>query len=158
MITFKKSFAAIILAILLVLSLLSGCSKKGVVDANKQLKFFTEFKNNINTDNIMSTIKELSSQKYDGRLSGTEGNTLAGKYISEYFKKIGLQSPEGAENYKQYYTQTALLLNSEPLLQVRDKNGKIIKRYAFLKDFNVLPYPGTNINTEVNGKAYHIVM
>jgi hypothetical protein len=42
-----------------------------------------------NTGNISSTIKELTADKYQGRLSGDTGENLAAEYISNYFKSIG---------------------------------------------------------------------
>ncbi len=52
----------------------------------------------------MDIIRELSSEKYTGRLTGTE-NILAVNYIVNNFKEIGLDYPQGLEDYKQFYTQ-----------------------------------------------------
>lgn len=45
----------------------------------------------INTEKLLSDIKYLSSDELEGRKTGTEGNRLAQKFISDRFTTIGLQ-------------------------------------------------------------------
>ena len=51
-------------------------------------------------------IRELSSEKYEGRQAGLAANEMAEDYMVNLFKEIGLESPEGLD-YKQLYTQKA---------------------------------------------------
>ena len=44
---------------------------------------------------------------------GTEGNRLAEDYIYDYYKKLGLKSPSGIKDYKQYYKQDVILLEEK---------------------------------------------
>ena len=46
---------------------------------------------NINEQNIHLHVKELSSDKFEGREPGTVGGELTKKYIKEGFKSSGLQ-------------------------------------------------------------------
>ena len=46
---------------------------------------------NINEKNIHLHVKELSSDKFEGREPGTVGGELTKKYIQESFKSSGLQ-------------------------------------------------------------------
>ena len=46
---------------------------------------------NINEKNIHLHVKELSSDKFEGREPGTVGGELTKKYIKESFKSSGLQ-------------------------------------------------------------------
>ncbi|MFP4661112.1 MAG: M28 family metallopeptidase [Halanaerobiales bacterium] len=48
-------------------------------------------------------IEELSSERYQGRLYGKEGNKAALDYIIEQFNSIGLKSPGGLDNYERYH-------------------------------------------------------
>ena len=51
-------------------------------------------------NNLQSHVSYLSSDKLEGRRTGTAGEQLAMKYISDEFKKIGLQ-PKGTQEYYQ---------------------------------------------------------
>lgn len=43
-------------------------------------------------DQLLADVKELSSDKYQGRKTGTAGNKLAAEYIIKRFRQIGLKS------------------------------------------------------------------
>lgn len=49
--------------------------------------------------NLERHMLELVSERYDGRLPGTEGNALAASYIREEMRAIGLISPDFAEDH-----------------------------------------------------------
>ena len=51
-------------------------------------------------NNIKNDVIYLSDDKLEGRKTGTEGEKLAAKYISERFEKLNLIS-KGATNYYQ---------------------------------------------------------
>jgi aminopeptidase YwaD len=89
----------------------------------------------IQKDNIMNTIKELSSEKYKGRLAGTIGNSEASKYIADYFANLGLINPEGLENYMQYFQMPLIELTEKPVLQILDKSGKVQIDFDYAEDF-----------------------
>lgn len=44
---------------------------------------------NFNKQNVYEITKELSSEKYRGRLAGDKGNKFAEDYIVSYFKNMG---------------------------------------------------------------------
>ncbi len=86
--------------ILLLLSVLNGCSKKE--DAAPQqrapapdLPLATMPK--IDQQKILEHIKVLSSDEYEGRKPGTKGEELSVKYIQDQFKQMNLKSgnPDG---------------------------------------------------------------
>jgi hypothetical protein len=66
----------------------------------------------ITPDGLLAHIKVLASDEFEGRAPGTKGEELSVKYISDQFKKIGLQpgNPDGT------YTQEVPLagIKSEP--------------------------------------------
>lgn len=110
--------------------------------------------NILNSENIKNIIKELSSEKYNGRLAGTEGNELATEYIVEYFEKIGLKNPKGLENYRQEYKQNVRFTNSPPILGIMDEKGEFQKEFGYLENFSVQTFiTALSINGEVRGEA-----
>ena len=63
--------------------------------------FFFSCVNNVDyINNIKNDVMYLSDDKLEGRKTGTEGEKLAAKYISERFEKLNLTS-KGATNYYQ---------------------------------------------------------
>ena len=114
----------------LLLFLLAGCS------AQRQTSFQTEPL----ATNLRSHIEYLSSDKLEGRRTGTEGEKLAAEYISNAFAKAGLQ-PKGTDGFFQTFSvdegkeiapSTAFSINDNPLVLNRDffplvfsANGKI---------------------------------
>lgn len=90
---------------------------------------------NYNIDNVLNTITELSSEKYDGRRYGTEGNYNAVKYIEEQFKSIGLKPGGNNGTFLRNYSEYVKVYNGTPGLEVIDNRGKVIKTYEYNKDF-----------------------
>lgn len=54
------------------------------------------------TDKAMLHLEELTKPKYEGRITGFEGNYMAGEYIIEKLKQYGLEPYDG-ENYTQSF-------------------------------------------------------
>ncbi|WP_425446907.1 M20/M25/M40 family metallo-hydrolase [Dethiothermospora halolimnae] len=105
---------------LIVIILLSGC---GSLDIDS-----------FSGDNAYKHIEELSSDKYAGRLSGTEGNKKAEEYIKNHFKKIGLK-PINEDSYYQEFINRYPVYKDPFRFNVVDDNGEIIKSYAYGKDY-----------------------
>ena len=57
---------------------------------------------NVTVTNLQAHISYLASDKLEGRRAGTNGEKLAGEYISQKFKEAGLQ-PKGSEAYFQSF-------------------------------------------------------
>lgn len=51
----------------------------------------------VDLGNIAGIICELSSPAYGGRLTGTDGNRAAVKYVAHCFERLGLASPDGLD-------------------------------------------------------------
>ena len=102
----------------------------------------------VSTENIKNIIRELSSEKYKGRLTGTTGNELAVDYIAGYFTNLGITSADFAEIYKQDYTQPALIMNSTPELSLVKDDGCVVKDFIFLDDFTNAVMDGISLKNE----------
>lgn len=109
----------------------------------------------LNVNNETNIIKELSSQKYQGRLAGTMGNQEALQYIESDFRKIGIEP--GGENgtYYQQFSSMVPMNSSQPYFIVSDRDGKQIKSYAMGRDYieNLDGYGG---NGTAAGKLFYI--
>jgi aminopeptidase YwaD len=93
-----------------------------------------------NTTNVYSTIKELSSDKYAGRLAGDKGNMLATEYIANYFKNLKLLPGGENKTYFQSFEVYVPTLSGKCYFKIYDLNGKLVKEYQYGTDFKELPY------------------
>lgn len=135
MLFFRKCNALLVpMCFLLVSFSLTGCTSQTNNTVNLLSRQNADEKI-IDEENMLNIIEELSSEKYLGRYSGTKGNESASAYISGYFGKIGLNSPEGQDNYSQYYEQAVVLLNSAPRFQLINEQGKAYCEYKYPEDF-----------------------
>ena len=158
----RNRFLCVFLILILTSTLLIGCSTNSneddITSGRAKVGVLSNIdEGNIEVDKAMDIIEELISDKYKGRLTGTEENLLAAKYIAQYFGKIGLENPKGLENYMQYYSQVTRLINSAPKLKIIDSSGRELEDFHYLSDF--VPYTyRSDISTigEVEGTLYTI--
>ncbi|WP_192930174.1 M28 family metallopeptidase [Alkaliphilus pronyensis] len=121
-----------LISILTILALMVGCT---TAPASPEEMTQSLNKESIDITNTIRIIEELSSEDFDGRLTGTKGNELTVEYIENYFKKIGLDNPTGIEGYRQSYDQKVLLNESKPMIAIKDGMGNITKEFGFLSDY-----------------------
>lgn len=85
------------------------------------------------TDSVLGNIKYLSSDEFQGRLTGSYGCEKASIFIENYYKNYKIRSLNN--NYKESFNIiTPILNNTEPQLLLKDKN-KIIKEYKYGIDY-----------------------
>lgn len=107
-----------------------------------------------NTDNVYNTIKELSSQKYNGRRYGTPENMAAAAYIEEQFKAIGLE-PAGEDNtYLRTYGKSTRSYNGASIMELVDESGSVIKKYRYGDDFIEQGYGYSGPGELTSGYSY----
>jgi hypothetical protein len=121
-----------------------GCTQENTGETNTEAVSLG--KENIQQENLMNIIKELTSEQYRGRLTGTKENRMAAQYIADYFKKIGLDNPKGLDMYMQTYIQPSAVLSEKPVLQVIDNDGKVINDFNYPDNY-VLRRLSSDINT-----------
>lgn len=127
--------------------ILSACS------ATEEVSKINAREDIIDEENILSIVEELSSEKYKGRLVGTEENKMAAEYVAAKFKEIGLENPEGLENYMQYYSTQVLIIKDEPIMQLEDAEGNIIKSFKYFENFlfrALSSYPSIDITADLH--------
>src|SRR6185436_19392560 len=83
---------------------------------------------NLTVTNLQANIGYLADDKLEGRRAGTNGEKLAGEYISQKFKEAGLQ-PKGSDGFfqsfeiydgKQINTATHFIINENALIAEKD--------------------------------------
>lgn len=120
---YKLIIAAVVVCVL-VISLLGGLFGGSTINTG-----------GYSVDNVNNTIKELSSEKYQGRRYGTKSNEDAVKYIEDQFKSTGLE-PAGDDNtYLRKYGEGARSYNGIAVLELIDSSGKVVKQYKYGDDF-----------------------
>lgn len=93
----------------------------------------------LNTDNIYQHIEDLSSEEYQGRQAGSEGDEKARKYIESYFRQIGLK-PAGIDStYYQPFSTVMPDIDTSPIFTVGSVEGEMIFDLDIYEDYNVVP-------------------
>jgi aminopeptidase YwaD len=106
--------------------------------------------NSFNPSSVYNTIKELTSEKYAGRLAGDKGNKLAADYIASYFNNLKLTPGGDNKTYFQSFEAYVPTLNGKCYFKILDSKGSTIKEYSYGTDFKEVPY-GASIPGTVNG-------
>lgn len=79
---------------------------------------------------LSTHVNYLSSDKLEGRRTGTEGEVLAYTYLSEQFKSIGLQPKGDSGSYLQHFTiDEGKQVNPQSYLSVNRNNLKLYDDY-----------------------------
>ncbi len=120
------------------------------------LLFFTisilvSAKDSFNPKNAYNITKELSSDKYRGRLVGDSGNKLARDYIEEYFKMLNLKPGGDNNSFLQTFEIYVPSINGTFYFKVYDTSGKMVKEYKYGQDFKEMTY-GASISGTVSGQ------
>ena len=87
-------------------------------------------------DKVKENIAFLSSDEFNGRLTGTYGNYKASQLIEDTFKKYKLIPLNN--NYRESFNVTTIATTSEKAkLNIKDSNGNIIENYNYGTDFKL---------------------
>lgn len=110
---------------------------------------------NFNSNKVKEHIEYLSSDKLDGRLTGSETNLEAANYIKNKFKEYGFKPFNGSyyHNFTTYYPKK---LNDKPYLNLVNQNNEIIKEYTYGIDYkeDLLNFRNNNLSFSSNQLTY----
>lgn len=152
----KKKWS-LFFVLILAISILSGCGEQKTLNNSSQSVFINIDEESIDTEDAIDAIEELSAPKYNGRLTGTEGNILAIEYIESKFKELGLEVPQGLNEYRQVYNQKTIVTEDEAKLKIIDLSGNIEKEFDYIKDFSVSTlWENTCIKGNVKSQGYFV--
>jgi aminopeptidase YwaD len=94
---------------------------------------------------LQEHISFLADDKLEGRRAGTDGEKLAGEYISKQFAAIGLE-PKGEQSwYQPFEIYDGKQINSSTLLYINDTELKLNEDY-----FPFVFSPNTSLNAAVS--------
>lgn len=108
-------------------------------------------KDSFSSRNAYNITKELSSDKYRGRLVGDSGNKLARDYIVDYFRSLNLKPGGDNNNYLQTFDIYVPSITTSGYFKVYDTNDKLVKEYIYGEDFKEMTY-GASISGKVSGQ------
>lgn len=113
-------------------------------------------KDSFSTKNAYNITKELSTNKYKGRLVGDIGNQLARDYIKDYFKKIGLKPGGDNKSYLQAFDVYVPYVTDTGYFKVYDTSSKLVKEYKYGQDFKEMTY-GASVSGSISGKLKSVL-
>lgn len=109
----------------------------------------------ISSHKLFDYVKELASEKYAGRLTGTEEYNAAARWVSSFFEKWGI-APAGDNNtYFQAFpiAYTLVFKGCEAYLHIPYMNSTIKKYYCYEDEF--IP-GGTSASGEVTADVVYV--
>ncbi len=112
------------------------------------------------TQSLLNDVKELSSDRYQGRKTGTEGNRMAGDYIVKRYKEIGIKSYNTSYRYSFSFKSGRKIVKGTNLIgYVPGKKKEIIvisAHYDHLGIINNQIYNGADDNASGVGGLLEI--
>lgn len=95
----------------------------------------------IKSENLLATVKYLSSPELAGRLGGSDGYYKAAEFMASEFKLLGLK-PMGDEGYFQNFTVEYNDITGPCSFGLADDNG-VVKKYALGNDYVCRGFTGS---------------
>jgi len=111
------------------------CSQELFVEKNQEA--ILEVMHSISSHDLYDHVKELASDKYNGRLTGTEGYDMAAKWLSVQLKngKI-LPKGENGTYFQEFDIPYTLIFEDCALfLHLESSHGTIFKHYTYVEEF-----------------------
>lgn len=109
----------------------------------------------ISSHTLFNYVRELASEKYAGRLGGTEGFNRAAHWAAELFKKWGLKPVGDRGTYFQEFpiAYTLVFPGSEVVMHIPYKGATLKKYYHYFDEF----IPGsTSASGEVTAEVVYV--
>jgi Zn-dependent M28 family amino/carboxypeptidase len=109
----------------------------------------------ISSHTLLDYVKELVSEKYSGRLTGTEGYNASAEWVVSFLKKWGVAPAGDKGTYLQSYPNpyTLVFKGGELSLNIPTKDGTIKKYYRYEDEF--IP-GGTSASGEVTAEVIYV--
>ncbi len=109
----------------------------------------------ISSDTLFHYVKELASDKYEGRLTGTEGYNASARWVASHFAKWGVTPVGDNDTYLQSFPNpyTLVFEDCEVSLHLPVKDGTVKKYYRYFDEF----IPGsTSGSGEVTAEVIYV--
>jgi len=148
----KKPLCSVLLAS--VLFVLKNFAQEASSTADKE-KAFLERLHSISSHVLYDYVKELTSDKYAGRLTGTEEFNASAAWVADKFQTWGIEPMGDDGTYYQNFPNpyTLVFKECEVTLNMPYKNGVIKKHYTYVNEF----IPGsTSGSGEVTAEVIYV--
>lgn len=107
----------------------------------------------ISSHDLLGDAKELTSEKYGGRLSGSPGYWQAAKWVAGELRKAGVKPGAGDSTYFQDFPNAYSQVNNAGSVKLLAGKSNQFKEYQFPDDF----MPGSNSDSgTVSGKIVYV--
>ena len=109
----------------------------------------------IHSQTLFEYVKEMASEKYAGRLTGTEGFNKSAEWLAAHFKKWGVKPAGDKGTYMQAFPNpyTLVFPDCEVALHMPVKDGVIKKYYKYVDEY----IPGsTSGSGEVTAEVIYV--
>lgn len=109
----------------------------------------------ISSHDLFHYVKELASEKFEGRLTGTEGYNASARWVASHFEKWGIAPVGDNDTYLQAFPNpyTLVFEDCEVSLHIPVKEGTIKKYYRYFDEF--IP-GGTSGSGEVTAEVIYV--
>jgi hypothetical protein len=124
-----KGYIGLKRIILLALILVFGCFFIMGCSAEKVQGKYDNFDGMADSDKLRTTVSDLSSETYYGRMTGSEGNEKAIDYVAKQLESSGIEANEKIGDYTQDYSQMVNIPADEMVLEILDGDGNILTRF-----------------------------
>ncbi|HVI48305.1 MAG TPA: M28 family peptidase [Chitinophaga sp.] len=106
----------------------------------------------VDSSSLMTDIRTLSDDKFEGRRTGTRGNRMAQFYIIDRFKKIGITPYHGTYEYPFYFQDgTKQVMGTNLYGYIPGKLSQAIVISAHYDHLGISRQPGTSQDSIYNG-------
>ncbi|MCK4759188.1 MAG: M28 family peptidase, partial [Candidatus Aminicenantes bacterium] len=145
------SFLVVLTYCILTFSLSVQAQRAQLTDEQKILQSL----HSISSHELFEYVKELASEKYGGRLTGTEEYIASAKWVASHFKKWGIKPAGDKGTYLQAFPNpyTLIFEDCEVYLHVPYKKSVLKKHYTYEDEF----IPGaTSASGEVTAEVIYV--
>ncbi|MDX1358677.1 MAG: M28 family peptidase, partial [Clostridia bacterium] len=87
---------------------------------------------------VFRHIDILTSKEYNGKLTGSEGNWSALRYIENYFRDLGIKPAGENGTYYQKFMTLVPDIDKEPVFIIKDESGGTVIDLTMYKDYKAV--------------------
>lgn len=149
-----KKILSVLLAAALVAASAGSLSAQGRTPLTQEQKVL-EVLHSISSHTLFAYVKELASDKYEGRLTGTEGYNASAEWVASLLKEWGIRPLGDGGTFLQAFPNpyTLVFEDCEVCMHIAVEDAVVKKRYLYEKEF----IPGsTSGSGEVTAEVVYV--